>query len=429
MEQDRRITYNVKHPGRLAVILVASVGIILLAFAWTLYLVRARRQTVDLTAYTTVTRTGETVTAVLDVDSLLTELGLPNPRTEEKAFQNGAVRALLNMELALAFTEEPDVMEVSIQANTAALRWRGIRLLQTQWLSPVKVLPRTETPVQEAETETPAEVVRPQTILADGYLSALLDEEGKGLNLLSVCERVHFERDRLGKEIFGNNYVTTKTNLWFIVYPEGSERHNCYRAVYLLTETGTPSGRSIGSCAFTVDILDLQYTAGTGVSFGRSDVVIYDTLPEAQDLSAFTSLGCAVTELVGGSVQGAPRPSFDYNGFVRFVGLPMSHPLPDGSMWSPSCDPLEQDDLWRLTGNGEYTMGEFLSFLRMEIYARHGYTFNGTALGIDDLSAYRAHYDACDWYNPTEDAPDRFLTPVERQNWQLIRELESLLES
>ena len=30
MEQDRRITYTVKHPGRLAVILVVSVGIILL---------------------------------------------------------------------------------------------------------------------------------------------------------------------------------------------------------------------------------------------------------------------------------------------------------------------------------------------------------------------------------------------------------------
>ncbi|MBQ7755086.1 MAG: hypothetical protein IJR78_05060, partial [Clostridia bacterium] len=70
MEQDRRITYTVKHPGRLAVILVVSVGIILLAFAWTLYLVRANRRIVDLTAYTTVTRTGETVTAVLDVDSL-----------------------------------------------------------------------------------------------------------------------------------------------------------------------------------------------------------------------------------------------------------------------------------------------------------------------------------------------------------------------
>ena len=34
MEQDKKITYTVKHPGRLVLILVLSVGIILLALAW-----------------------------------------------------------------------------------------------------------------------------------------------------------------------------------------------------------------------------------------------------------------------------------------------------------------------------------------------------------------------------------------------------------
>ena len=34
MEQEKRITYTVKHPGRLAVVLVLSVGTILLALAW-----------------------------------------------------------------------------------------------------------------------------------------------------------------------------------------------------------------------------------------------------------------------------------------------------------------------------------------------------------------------------------------------------------
>ena len=424
MEQDRRITYTVKHPGRLAVILVVSVGIILLAFAWTLYLVRANRRIVDLTAYTTVTRTGETVTAVLDVDSLLTELGLPNPRTEPKAAQNGAVKALVNMEMALAFTEEPDVVDVSVKVNTTALRLKGIRVDKTQWLSPVKVLPRTETPVQEAAPETPAEVEHPKTVLADGLISSLLDEEGKGLNLSAVCERVHFERDRLGKEIFGNDFGTIKTHLWFIVYPEGGEHRNAYRAVYTLYERTPSEVRSIHETFFRVDVLDLAYQAGTGVSFRRSDVSMYDTEAEALGAEEVAAQGGTVIELIGGSVQGEARPSFDYNGFVRCVGLPMSHPLPDGSLWSPSYDPLDEDDLWRLVGNGEYTMVELLNYVSMEIYARHGYTFPA-----EDMAIYREHFAACPWYAATESSPERFMTATERQNLDLLRHMRSLLES
>ena len=74
MEQDRRITYTVKHPGRLAVVLAASVGTILLAVAWTLYLDRLNRRTADLAAYTTLTRAAETVSASLDLDGLLLQL-------------------------------------------------------------------------------------------------------------------------------------------------------------------------------------------------------------------------------------------------------------------------------------------------------------------------------------------------------------------
>ena len=83
MEQDKKITYTVKHPGRLVLILVLSVGIILLALAWALFLGRITRRTADLAAFTTLTRSGETVTAVLDMESLLAELELPNPRVDE----------------------------------------------------------------------------------------------------------------------------------------------------------------------------------------------------------------------------------------------------------------------------------------------------------------------------------------------------------
>ena len=202
MEQRNKKMYTVKHPGRLIVVFVISVAVILLALAWALFLGRMTRRTADLAAYTTLTRTGETVTAVLDMDSLLTELELPNPRIEPKAARNGAVKHLLGMKLNVAFTEEPDVVTVSVDANEPALKWRGIALKERTWTAAVKVLPRT--PDSE---EAPVEVQapdKPQTVLADGYLTGLLDEEGKGLNLRTVCERVHFERDRLAKEIFGH---------------------------------------------------------------------------------------------------------------------------------------------------------------------------------------------------------------------------------
>ncbi len=422
MEQEKKKKYTVKHSGRFVAALAVAVGLVLLFFAWILFLGRVQRRTADLAAYTTLTRTGETTTAVLDLDSLLTELGLPNPRTEPKAARNGAVKALLNMTLQLAFTEEPDVMTLSVDVNEGALRRRGIVLKERTWTGSVKVLPRTA--AQEDAPVIAQTADKPRTVQEDGFLVSLQDGEGKGLNLRKVCERVHFERDRLAKEIFGNSYVTKKTKLWFIVYPEGSERRNCYRAVYALAEIGAQDGRSIGSCYFTVDLLDLYYRAGVGVNFSQTDVALYDTAEEAQSLDEFTSQGCTVTELVGGSVPGASRPSFDYNGFVRFVGLPMSHPLPDGSLWSPSADPLEEDDLWRLVGNGEYTMTELLAYVRMEIYARHGYTFPNP-----DQAEYREHFAACDWYSGGEDAPERFMTPTERRNLDLLRDMEALLDS
>ena len=419
MEQGKRRTYTVKHPFRLIAVAAAALGVIALAVAWTVLLGRASRRTADLAAYTTLTRTGETVTVTLDLDSLFTELELPNPRTEPKAARNRAVKALLEMELEAVFTEEPDVMEITARVNEGALKRQGVVLKERTWRAPVKVLPRT------APEEGPAalEGERPRTVVADGYLTGLLDDEGKGLNLRKVCERVHFERDRLAKEIFGNTYVANKTHLWFIVYPAGSERKNCYRAVYTLTDTAG-EGRTIGSCAFVVDVVDLSYRAGLGVNFAGTDVVIYDTAAEAERLDELVARGCAVTELIGGSVRGADRPSFDYNGFVRFVGLPMSHPQPDLTLWSPSSDALEEDDLWRLVGNGEYTMAELLAFVRMEIYARRGYTFPRP-----EEAVYRTHFSAFSWYAPTEDAPERFMTPTERRNLDLIREIRDLLDT
>ena len=263
------------------------------------------------------------------------------------------------------------------------------------------------------------------------YVTVTLDELFEKLDAVAKdtlektpdFEQVRFERDRLGKEIFGSDYVTKRIGTWFLVFPAGSEHKNCFRAAYSLQETGAREGRSVGGCCFTVDVWDLNYRAGTGVEFARSEAAMYDTAAEATDLSTEFA-GCTMYELVGGSVITAGRPTFDYNGFVRFVGLPMSHPLPDGSLWSPSADELEEDDLWRLVGNGEYTMAELITWVRMEILARHGYTFSDPG-----QEAFLEHYGICGWYSPAEDAPEQYFTPTERQNWNLLLGLEALLDS
>jgi hypothetical protein len=69
-------------------------------------------------------------------------------------------------------------------------------------------------------------------------------------------------------------------------------------------------------------------------------------------------------------------------------------------------------------------MVELLALVRMEIYARRGYTFPDPADG-----AYRDHFAACSWYSATEDAPERFMSPTEYRNLELLRSLEALLDS
>ena len=52
MEQGKKKTYTVKDPARLAVVVAAAAGILLLVLGWVFFLGRVRRQTADLAAYT-----------------------------------------------------------------------------------------------------------------------------------------------------------------------------------------------------------------------------------------------------------------------------------------------------------------------------------------------------------------------------------------
>jgi hypothetical protein len=78
---------------------------------------------------------------------------------------------------------------------------------------------------------------------------------------------------------------------------------------------------------------------------------------------------------------------------------------------------LTEDELWAYSR-------ETLRYIRNELLARHGYTFPN-----EDQGAYREYYSAFDWYKGVEDAPERFMTPTERRNLDLIRDMEALLES
>ena len=227
----------------------------------------------------------------------------------------------------------------------------------------------TAAPLQTpAPTAVPTATVREAGEIAPlqaRAVSSLLDSQGRGLDMTEVCRRVHFERDRTAKELFGNTYVAKKTNLSFIVYPQGFGHTNCYRAVYRLTDTQTQK-----ECCFTVDVWDVCYDGET-VTHGKSEAVLFDTLAEAQSTQVETLLGAAVTPLPGGGPVVLEGSGLDGNGCVRFPGLPVSHLAPDGRLWAPTMDPLTAAEVWSLTGNGTTTRGELVALAREEILNRH----------------------------------------------------------
>lgn len=382
------------------------------------------RETVDLQEYTAITRTGNTVTAVLDIDSLLTDLHLPNPRLASFSLEDYPdVNALCTVGLSLAFTDDPQKMLVTVQADTDTLSSCGIDLVKTSWEGDVVVKPLTQS---EGTSYGGGEIQEASLAVAleEGYLSALLDGNGNGLNLRSVCEKVQTERDKLCKEIFGNNYDTEKTQVYFIVYPSGATFHNCYRAVYTAVETDVKAGAKAQSYYFTVDILDLTYSAESGVTFLRSDVILYDTAAEAAALTVFERDGGTVTKLYGGGVLVPGKEAFDQNGFIKFPGSATSFKMANGVYWSPSYDLMKEDQIWQLTAVEGHSLANLLRYLRKEIYARHYAVFSENT-----EREFLTHYSAYPWYEGRITEAESTMTAGELSNIRLIREIQSLLEN
>ena len=381
--------------------------------------VRGHRTVIDLENYVNVgTDAGGNPAVLLDVDAILNDLRLPNPnRPGVNAADYPEVYALCTAKMHL-FPIDADHMRVTIEADTETLARYGISFAASTWEQQVKgfVAGATPTPVPLPQTDAPEPSPTPDPAEADGYLTSLLDGDGNGLNLRIVCEAVQNERDLLCKEIFGNNYDTTKTQVAFIVYTGGRHK-NLYRASY--TATFRPEdGSEPVSIWFTVDVYDLMRTEGR-ISYGSIDVTMHDSEEKSKRLPSSGS----VTKLWGGGVRVNGKNGFDLNGFVRFPNSPTSYRLANGVYWSPTYDLLDEDMIWALTAVDGHSLANLLRYARKEIYARYY-----TAFDPKTEREFNEHYRAYAWYEPRTPDLSGLMTEAEKSNIRLLREIQSLIE-
>ena len=379
--------------------------------------VRGHTTVIDLENYVSVgTDAGGNKAVLLDVDAILNDLHLPNPnRPGVNAADYPEVYALCTARMHLTPIDD-EHMRVTIEADTDTLETYGIRFRATTWEQQIKgfVAGATPTPLKLPASEpTPAPTPQCEP---DGYLDSLLDSNGNGLNLRNICETVHNERDFLCKEVFGNNYDTTKTQVAFIVYTD-ARHHNLYRASY--TAMYRPEdGAEPMYIYFTVDVYDL-YRADGKIGYTSVDVSLCDS----EDESKRVPKGASVTKLSGGGVRIEGKNGFDLNGFVRFYDCPTSYRLANGVYWSPTYDALDEDMIWRLTAVDGHSLANLLRYARKEIYARYY-----TAFDPKTEREFYEHYNAYNWYEERDPDLSYLMTETERNNIRLLREIQSLIE-
>ena len=379
---------------------------------------RGHKTVIDLENYVNVgTDASGNPAVLLDVDAILNDLKLPNPnRPGVNAADYPEVYALCTAKMHL-FPIDADHMRVTIEADTDTLARYGISFAKTTWEQQVKgfVAGATPTPAP-LPTETPAPAATGEPEQQNEYLTSLLDGDGNGLNLRAVCEAVHNERDLLCKEIFGNNYDTTKTQVAFIVYTEGRHK-NLYRASY--TATFKPDdGTETLSIWFTVDVYDLYRTDGK-IAYESIDVTMYGSEEESKRLPTKGD----VTRLWGGGVRVEGKNGFDLNGFVRFPDRPTSYRLANGVYWSPTYDLLDEDAIWSLTAVDGHSLANLLRYARKEIYARYYVAFDPKT-----EREFNEHFRSYSWYAPRDPDLSRLMTEAEKSNIRLLREIQSLIE-
>ncbi len=384
-----------------------------------LSILRGHRTVINLENYVNVgTDASGNPAVLLDVDAILNDLHLPNPnRPGVKASDYPEVYALCTAKMHL-MPIDAEHMRVTIEADTDTLSRCGISFAATTWEQQIKgfVEGATPTPIPLPPSETPAPAFTPEPKDPDGFLTSLLDSNGNGLNLRTVCEAVHNERDYLCKEIFGNNYDTNKTQVAFIVLKSGRHK-NLYRASY--TATFRPEdGAEPVSIWFTVDLYDLYREDGT-IRYTSVDVSLCNSEEESKHLPN----GETVTKLWGGGVRVNGKSGYDLNGFVRFPNCPTSYRLANGVYWSPTYDALDEDLIWSLTAVDGHSLANLLRYARKEIYARYYAAFDPKT-----EREFYEHYNAYDWYEARVPDLTERMTETERNNIRLLREIQSLIE-
>ena len=383
------------------------------------YLAKGNRIVLDPENYVTVgTDAGGNPAVLLDVDAILSDLHLPNPnRPGVNMHDYPDVEALCTAKMHLTYLDK-DLMRVTIEADTDTLRRYGIEFKTLSWDQQVKgfVEGATPTPPPTPASASETATATPAIEEADGYLTALADSNGNGLNLRTVCEKVQNERDSLCNELFGNNFDTTKTQVVFIVYTEGRHQ-NLYRASY--TATNQPeNGQEPITVYFTVDLYDLYRYQGE-IGYGTVDVSLCGTEEESKHIPA----GGTATRLSGGGVKVDGKEGFDQNGFVRFWDRPTSYRMANGVYWSPTYDALTEDMIWGLTAVEGHSLANLLRYARKEIYARY-------YVGFDQKSEreFFEHYNAYNWYEVRDPDLSALMSETEWQNIRLLREIQSLIE-
>lgn len=359
--------------------------------------------------------------AMLDVDALLTDLHLPNPKySSVNQADYPDVDALCRMKLYLSYTDSEDVMVVTIVADTETLHRYGILFDELTWEQTIKgfVAGTQPTPTPPVPTAEPDVSPTPRESMTEGFLSALLDNDGNGLNLRAVCERVQAERDYLCKEILGNSFDTDKTQVAFIVGEGGDPYYNLYRCSYT-AETKEEGDAEPTVLYFTVDVFDLYWT-GDAVTFDRVDVSICRSETESKRLPDRQS----VTKLYGGGVRVAGKSVFDQNGFVKFPNHPTSYKMGSGIFWSPTYDALTEDMIWSLTATDTRSLANVLRYARKEIYARYYMAFDPKS-----EREFYDHYRSYAWYEEKDPDWESRMTETEWQNIRLLREIQSLIEN
>ncbi len=396
----------------LGTVFLSALIIIFCFFSW------RRPRVVSLERYVTIVQNSSSdLMAEIDRDGILADLHLPTSETYPDAAERlPDVNALMTLSLFLSSTNDPDVMQVTVLADTDTLSAYGIQLESMKWEQPVikRIDPDSLQMHDEPAAEPESSVLPLESIL----LSSLTDSDGCGYNLRSVCERIQTERDLFCRDNLGDSYKTEKLQTSFSVSDSGTM--NLYQACYRGTaESENPESAAV--IYFRISLRNLKLTPeGTVIFDEETDCSVQKTESECKNVSRSDY---KTVILYGGGQRVSGKIVFDQNGFVLFPGQPTSYRMANGVYWSPTHDPLSEDLIWKLTASDSYSLVKILRYARKEIYARYFAVFDQNT-----EKEFYDYYRQFAWYRNGVSDRTADMTETEWSNIRLLREIQSLIE-